>query len=83
MITKNLSGKRENKLSVNSWKLIYKKVQNSCSKIHPNLNKVVEKIQSIMLTEYPGKKSKIPNISSKILSNWIFETTGPIWSPDF
>ena len=40
---------------------------------HDCINKVVEKIQSIMLTEYPGKKSKIPNISSLILSNWIFD----------
>ena len=42
-ITKNLSGKRENKLSVNSWRKIYKKVQNDCSKIHPSLTKIIEK----------------------------------------
>ena len=34
MITKNLTGKRENKLSVDSWRKIYKKVQRDCSKIH-------------------------------------------------
>ena len=55
MITKNLSGKRENKLSVNSWKLIYKKVQNSCSKIHPNLNKVVEKNLEEIEAKWPKK----------------------------
>jgi len=42
-ITKNLTGKRENKLSVNSWRKIYSKVKNSCSKIHPNLSGIIEK----------------------------------------
>ena len=36
MITKNLTGKRENKLSVDSWRKIYKKVQKDCSRIHLN-----------------------------------------------
>jgi len=43
MITKNLTGKRENKLSVDSWREIYKKVQKDCSKIHLNLTKTIEK----------------------------------------
>ena len=43
LITKNLTGKRENKLSVNSWRKIYKKVQKDCSKIHLNLTKTIEK----------------------------------------
>ena len=43
LITKNLTSKRENKLSVNSWRGIYNKVRNDCSKIHPNLTKVIEK----------------------------------------
>jgi len=42
-VEKNLSGKRENKLSVNSWRKIYKKVQKDCSKIHQNLTKTIEK----------------------------------------
>ena len=42
-ITKNLTGKRENKLSVNSWRKIYKKVREDCSRIHPNLTKTIEK----------------------------------------
>ena len=42
-ITKNLTGKRENKLSVNSWNKIYNKVKNNCSKIHPNLTIIIEK----------------------------------------
>ena len=43
LITKNLTGKRENKLSVNAWRKIYNKVKKDCSKIHPNLPNVVEK----------------------------------------
>jgi len=43
LITKDLTGKRENKLSVNSWRKIYNKVKKDCSKIHPNLTKVIEK----------------------------------------
>ena len=43
LITKNFIGKRENKLSVNSWRKIYKKVQKDCSRIHPNLTKTIEK----------------------------------------
>ena len=43
LITKDLVGKRENKLSINSWGEIYNKVKKDCSKIHPNLTKVVEK----------------------------------------
>ena len=33
MITKNLNIKRTNRLSVNSWRLIYRKIQRDCSKI--------------------------------------------------
>ena len=43
LITKNFIGKRENKLSVNSWRKIYKKVQKDCSRIHLNLTKTIEK----------------------------------------
>ena len=39
IITKDLTGKRENKLSVNSWRKIYSKVKKDCSKIHSNLPK--------------------------------------------
>ena len=42
-ITKDLTGRRENKLSINSWKKIYNKVEKDCSKIHPNLSKVIKK----------------------------------------
>ncbi len=43
LITKDLSGKRENKLSINSWRKIYDKVKKDCSKIHPNLTLAIEK----------------------------------------
>jgi len=43
LITKDLAGKRENKLSINSWRKIYNKVKKDCSKIHPNLVSVIEK----------------------------------------
>tara|TARA_Y100000590_G_scaffold465558_1_gene638219 strand:+ start:1598 stop:2566 length:969 start_codon:yes stop_codon:yes gene_type:complete len=43
LITKNLTGRRENKLSVNSWRKIYNKVKKDCSKIQPNLPKIIEK----------------------------------------
>ncbi len=43
LITKGLVAKRENKLSINSWKKIYNKVKKDCSKIHPNLAEAIEK----------------------------------------
>jgi len=43
LITKNLTGRRENKLSINSWRKIYKNVQKDCLKIHPNLSKIIVK----------------------------------------
>ena len=36
-ITKDLTGKRENRLSVDSWRKIYNKVKADCSKIDPDL----------------------------------------------
>tara|TARA_B100000029_G_scaffold195351_1_gene193476 strand:+ start:169 stop:1137 length:969 start_codon:yes stop_codon:yes gene_type:complete len=42
LITQNLTGKRENKLSIKSWREIYNKVKIDCSKIHPNLSKIIE-----------------------------------------
>ena len=42
LITKNLTGKRENKLSVKSWREIYNKVKIDCSKIHHDLPKIIE-----------------------------------------
>jgi len=41
-ITKNLTGKRKNKLSINSWRKIYNKIKIDCSKIHSNLPVIIE-----------------------------------------
>ena len=43
LITKNLKNKRENKLSVNSWRGIYNKIKDDCSKIHNDLPTIIEK----------------------------------------
>ena len=43
LITKNLTGNRKNKLSIDSWRKIYSKVKQDCNKIHPNLTNVIEK----------------------------------------
>ena len=66
LITKNLSGKRENKLSVNSWKKIYRKVQNDCSKIHPNLSTIIEKNLEEIENNWPN------NIPSGIIHADLF-----------
>ena len=47
LITKNLTGKRENKLSVKSWREIYNKVKIDCSKIHHDLSKTIESMDKI------------------------------------
>ncbi len=43
LITKNLTLKRKNKLSTDSWRKIYNNVKKDCSRIHPNLIEVIEK----------------------------------------
>ena len=53
LITKKLNGKRDNKLSINSWRNIYNKVKKDCSKIHPNLNEVVEKNLDLIEKKWP------------------------------
>ena len=55
LITQNLTSKRENKLSVNSWKKIYQNVQQDCSKIHPNLAKIIEDNLEQIETNWPKK----------------------------
>ena len=53
MITKDLTGKRENRLSVNSWRNIYSKVKKDCSKIHSNLPKIIEKNLEMIEKNWP------------------------------
>ena len=52
-ITKNLTGKRENKLSINSWRKIYNKVKNDCIKIHPDLSNIIEKNLDVIEKKWP------------------------------
>ena len=53
MITKNLKGIRENKLSVSSWRKIYNKVKKNCSTIHIDLPKIIEKNLQIIEKGWP------------------------------
>ncbi len=41
-ITKNLSLKRKNNLSLNAWSELFNKVEKDCSKIHKNLSKTIK-----------------------------------------
>ncbi|MDC6465755.1 homoserine kinase [Pelagibacteraceae bacterium] len=53
LITKDLKGKRENKLSVHSWRPIFNKVKNECSKIHIDLPKIIEKNLNVIEKNWP------------------------------
>jgi len=55
LITNNLVSRRQNKLSVDSWKKIYSKVRNDCTKIHADLNKIVEKNLNQIESNWPKK----------------------------
>ena len=54
-ITKNLSLKRENRLSVKSWGKIYNKIRKDCSQIHPNLSKIIEENLNKTEIDWPKK----------------------------
>ena len=41
-ITKNFNFKRENDLSIKSWRRIFTQVKDKCNKIHPDLPKLIE-----------------------------------------
>jgi homoserine kinase type II len=53
LITKDLNLKRENKLSVGSWRKIYNNVKKDCSKIHEKLPKIIEKNLSEIEKNWP------------------------------
>jgi len=57
-ITKNLSIKRNNRLSIDSWRKIYEKVKKDCSKIHPNLTETIENNLNEIESNWP---SNIPS----------------------
>ena len=71
LITENLSSKRENKLSVNSWRKIYNNVKKDCSKIHPKLPELVEKNLDLVEKKWP---KNIPSgiIHADLFSDNIF-----------
>ncbi len=52
-ITKNLNIKRTNRLSINSWRLIYRKIQRDCSKIYPDLTKIIERNLEVIEDKWP------------------------------
>ena len=53
LITNSLNAKRENKLSINSWRKIYNKVKKDCSKIHSSLPSIIEKNLDIIEKNWP------------------------------
>ena len=65
-ITKNLNSKRENKLSVNSWRGMFNKVKKDCSKIHENLPHIIEKNLNDIEKNWPN------NIPSGIIHADLF-----------
>ena len=52
-ITKNFNFKRENNLSVKSWRKIFTQVRDKCSKIHPDLPKLIEANLTNIEKEWP------------------------------
>jgi len=70
-ITKNLKGRRENKLSIDSWRKIYENIKKDCSKIHPNLVETIEKNLNEIEKNWPNK---IPSgiIHADLFSDNIF-----------
>jgi homoserine kinase type II len=71
LITKNLTGKRKNKLSISSWRKIYNKVKKNCSKIHPKLPNIIEKNLDVIEKNWP---KNIPSgiIHADLFSDNIF-----------
>jgi len=53
MITKNLSVRRENRLSVTAWRKIYQKIKNDCSKIQKDLPLVIEQNLDVIEKTWP------------------------------
>ena len=53
LITKDLTGKRQNKLSISSWRKIYNKVKKDCSTIHSNLPNIIEKNLDVIEKNWP------------------------------
>ena len=71
LITNKLNGKRENKLSVNSWRELYNKVKTDCSKIYRDLPNIIEKNLDVIEKNWP---KNIPSgiIHADLFSDNIF-----------
>ena len=54
-ITKSLSLKRQNSLSLNSWSGLFSKVEKDCSKIHKNLPKIIKSSLKEIEKNWPKK----------------------------
>ena len=54
-ITKNLSLKRRNDLSLDSWSGLFNKVEKDCSKIHKSLSKIIKKSLKEIKKNWPKK----------------------------
>jgi len=70
-ITKDLTGKRQNELSIESWRNIYNKVKNDCCKIHKDLPNIIEKNLDSIEKKWP---KNIPSgiIHADLFSDNIF-----------
>ena len=54
-ITKDLSLRRQNNLSLDSWSELFSKVEKDCSKIHKNLSKTIKKSLKEIKRNWPKK----------------------------
>ena len=52
-LTKNMKIKRQNDLSVNSWRSLFETVKNQCSKLHKDLPKLIEEILDNVEKKWP------------------------------
>ncbi len=76
-ITKNLTLKRENRLSIESWQKIYQKIKNDCTQIHPNLSEIIEENLKKIQLNWP-KKLPAGIIHADLFPDNIFFKNGKI-----
>ena len=70
-ITEKLTIKRKNDLSIESWRKIFNSIKKECSKIHPNLQKIIEKNLLEIENNWP-KKLPAGIIHADLFSDNIF-----------
>ena len=82
-ITKNFDFKRDNDLSVKSWRRIFEQVKDKCNRIHPDLPKLIETNLEDVEKDWPENLPKgiihadlfHDNIFFKISENLSFNVT--------